>query len=691
LQRLEAADGTEEGTAKDVPAELLLNMDLSRLTFDERILAFAEAPETPLLERVRFLGMFGERRDDFFMTRVARFKRMLAGGSLERSMDGLTPGEQLDAIAIRARQIMRRAYTLLGNLIPECEQHGIIVERWSDLDEDDRTYVRDTYGARLAALVTPLAADPTHPFPHIRNLRPALAAIVRLPQGNQEQFIAVELPGDLPRFVPLPEGHRFVTLEDVVEATLPELYRGLQVLRAHMFRITRSANIDIDSDPLDMLQAVEEKITMRPFQEIVRLEVEKSMPPDMRHHLLRELQFDSEDEPSSLDEQDVYTVERFVDLAALEEIAALDLPELKFPPRQPKVPLDAGRSVFDQIRERERFVHFPHDSFEESVERLLRDAAEDPDTVAVKVTVYRTSKDSGVVEALQRARENGKDALAMVELKASFDEQRNIEWARGLEAAGIRVVFSPPKYKVHAKIALVLRREGDELRRYAYIGTGNLNARTASSYIDVGIFTADEALTEEVNAVFNLLTGYSAGEEMDKLLVAPFNMRRRFLRMIEREAEHARAGRPALIRGQLNGLADRRLIGALYRASQAGVRIELMVREICALRPGVPGVSENIRIVTQVGRYLQHARIFHFRNGGADEYYIGSADWRPRNMVERVEVATPVRDPEHQQRLSEILDLTLTHPERWELRADGTYSRGGEVIGQIEVAAAAAS
>ncbi|HSJ13408.1 MAG TPA: polyphosphate kinase 1 [Longimicrobiales bacterium] len=683
LQRLEAADGTQEGSAKEVPSELLLNMDLSRLAFDERILAFAEDPRTPLLERVRFLGMFGERRDDFFMTRVARFKLLAGIGSEKRSMDGMTPGEQLDAIGIRARQIMRRSYALLAALVPELERHGIVVERWPELSHEDREYLRETYGARLAALVTPLAADPTHPFPHIRNLRPALAATVRLRETGQEQFIAVELPGDLPRFVPLPGGHRFVTLEDVVEATLPELYRGLQVLRANMFRITRSANIDIDADPLDMLQAIEEKVTQRPFQEIVRLEVEKSMPPDMRHRLLRELQFDSEDTPTTLSEQDVYTVERFVDLAALEEIAALDLPELKFPPRDPHVPLEADRSVFDQVRERERFVHFPFDSFEESVERLLREAADDPDTVAVKVTVYRTSKDSGVVEALRRARENGKDAVAMVELKASFDEQRNIEWARGLEAAGIRVVFSPPKYKVHAKIALVLRREGEELRRYAYIGTGNLNARTAASYIDVGILTAEASLTEEVNGVFNLLTGYSAGEEMDELLVAPFNMRRRFLRLIEREAEHARAGRPALIRGQLNGLADRRLIGALYRASQAGVKIEMMVREICALRPGVPGVSDNIRIVTLVGRFLQHARIFHFHNAGADEYYIGSADWRPRNMVERIEVATPVRDPDHQRRLADILDETLAHPDGWLLRPDGTYLRDGRVIGLV--------
>lgn len=681
LQRLEAADGTEEASPKEVPPDLLLNMDLSRLSFDERILVFAEDEKTPLLERVRFLGMYSERRDDFFTTRVARFKRMLLTAPEERSIDGLLPGEQLDAIAIRARQIMRRAYALLANeLLPQLEQHGIHIERWSELSEEDRQYVRETYGARLAALITPLAADPTHPFPHLRNLRPALAAIVRPPEGGREQFIAVELPGDLPRFVPLPGRYRFVTLEDIIEASLPELYRGLHVERAHTFRITRSANIDIDSDPLDMLQAVEEKIGLRPFQEIVRLEVEKSMPPEMRHRLLRELQFDNEETPTTLSEQDVYTVDRIVDLAALEEIAAIDMPQLKFVTKERRDPLEA-RNIFEQIRERERFVHFPHDSFEKSVERLLLDAADDPDVLAIKVTVYRTSKDSGVVEALRRARQNGKDAVAMVELKASFDEQRNIEWARGLEAAGIRVVFSPPKFKVHAKIALVLRREGEELRRYAYIGTGNLNARTAATYIDVGILTADPTLTEEVNGVFNLLTGYSAGGEMTSLLVAPFNMRRRFLRLIEREAEHARAGRGGYIRGQLNGLADRRLINALYRASQAGVKIELMVREICALRPGVPGVSENIRITTQVGRYLQHARIFHFRNGGEDEYYIGSADWRPRNMIERIEVAAPVRDPEHQAKLSAILETTLRHPEAWELRADGCYVRGEDVIG----------
>ena len=682
LQRLEAADGTAEPSPKEVPPHMLLNMELSRMAFDERILVIAEDERVPLLERVRFLGMFGQRRDDFFMTRVARFKRMVAAGDTERSMDGLTPSEQLDVIAVRARQMMRRAYALLGQqLVPALAGEGITIESWEDLSNQDREYIRATYGDRLESLVMPVAADPTHPFPHVRNLRPALAATVRMSGDRRGRFIAVELPGDLPRFVPLPGGDRFVPLEDVLKATLPEFYTGLEVVRAHTFRVTRSANIDLDDDPHDILETVAEKVARRPFQEVVRLEVERSMPPEMRLHLLRELQFDAEEYASTLGEQDVYTVERIVDLAALQEIAALDRPQLRFEPTTPAAPFPATQDIFALIAERERFVQFPFDSFADSVERLLQEAADDEGVAAIKVTLYRTSRDSPIVSALRRARENGKDAVAMVELKASFDEQRNIEWARSLEQAGIRVVFSPPKYKVHAKVALIVRREGDGLRRYAYIGTGNLNGATAASYVDVGIFTADPVLTQEVNTVFNLLTGYSAGAEIDRLLVSPFNMRRRFLRMIAREIEHAQAGRPARIRAQLNGLADRRLIAALYQASQAGVEIDMMVREICALRPGMPGVSERIRITSLLGRFLQHARIFHFHNGGDDEYYIGSADWRPRNMRERVEIITPVRDPEHCERLDSILQETLYHPDTWVLQSDGTYVRDGDVIG----------
>jgi polyphosphate kinase len=674
LQRLEGEKTAFELSPSDVPPRLLLNMELSRLAFDERILIIAEDPATPLLERVRFLGMFGQRRDDFFMSRVAHFKRLLARGDDTRTLDGLTPAEQLGVIAIRARQITERAYRLLNRrLLPDLEAHGIRLERWDSLSEEDRAYLRATYGRSIETLVMPLVADPAHPFPHVRNLRPALATIVRTPEDGSEQLVAVELPGDLPRFVPLAGGRRFVLLENVIEAALPELYPGLEVVSAHTFRVTRSAKLDLTGEPLDILQLVEEEVTRRPFQEVVRLEVEHAMPMHMRHHLLREFQYELEQQLSVPGEQDVYAVGRLVDLAALQELAAIEMPELKFQPLERRAPLAAERDLFSQVAERERLFHFPWDDFEASVERFLHEAAVDTDVVSIKVTLYRTSSDSGVVAALREARARGKEVVALVELKASFDEQRNIEWARELEQDGIRIVFSPIRFKVHAKIALVVRREAGELRRYAYIGTGNLNAATARAYVDLGLLTADPELTREVGSVFNLLTGYSTGAEIRSLLVAPFDMRQRLLRLIERETAHARAGRPARIRVQINGLADRRLIGALYRASQAGVKIDMMVREICALRPGVPRVSENIRVVSLVGRLLQHARIIHFANNGSDEYYIGSADWRPRNLSERVEVATPIRDPEQHALLDRILDATLNDPDAWELTPDGEF------------------
>jgi polyphosphate kinase len=677
LQRLEASDPSWEQPHSGVPPDLLLNMELSRLSFDERVLAIADDPAVPLLERLRFLSMFGARRDDFFMSRVAHFKRLLVRDETARSIDGLTPAETLDAIATRVRDITHTAYEILNSrLLPALQEHGIRIEPWSALSDDDRSYVWSNFGERIDALVMPIVADPAHPFPHVRNLRPALAAIVRTPESGAEQFVAIEMPGELPRFVPLPGGRRFVQLEDVIEAALPRLYPGLEVLSAHTFRVTRSAHMDLTGEPLDMLQAVEEEVSRRPFQEVVRLEVENTMPPGLRHELLREFQFEIEEQLSTPGEQDVYTAGRVVDLASLAELAALDMPELRFQPMRFQSPLDEDRSVFDQIGERDRLFHFPYDHFEGSVERFLFEAADDPDVVSMRATLYRTSPDSGVVAALRQARARGKEVAVLVELKASFDERRNIEWARGLQQDGIRVVFSPIRFKVHAKIALVVRREGEEMRRYAYIGTGNLNAATARSYVDIGLLTADRGLAREVGAVFNLLTGYSGGGEISRLLVAPFDMRRRLLRLIDREASHASAGRPARIRLQLNGLADRRLIGALYRASAAGVRIELMVREICSLRPGVPGVSDNITVVSVVGRLLQHARIFHFHNAGEDEYYIGSADWRPRNMAERIEVAAPVTDPGHHRRLDAILDATLNDPGAWRLLPDGEHTAG---------------
>jgi polyphosphate kinase len=659
------------------PPETLLNMELSELAFQERVLALAEDEATPLLERVRFLSILGSNLDQFFRTRVAGFHKQLASGSRKLTLDGMTPAQQLEVIGIRVRQILAATYDYLwGRLIPDLEREGIQVLPWNALEERDREYLEDNYAMQLAAVLTPLAADPSHPFPHIRNLRPALAVVVRSPESSEEHFAAIEMPGDLPRFVPLPGGRRFIPIEEVIRAGLPELYRGLQVVHAHVFRVTRSANLSIDEDAPDLLQAVQEKLLRRPLGPVVRLEVEQSMPLEMRETLLHELQFSGGDAVATLSSADLYPVDRLVDLFGLAEIADLPMEELHYPPLDRRAPIDASRSVWQQLSAGDLLLRFPFDSFEESVERVLAAAANDEKVVSVKITLYRTSRSSQVVNLLRKARRQGKDVLALVELKASFDEQRNIEWARKLESTGIHVVYGPAHLKVHAKVLLIVRREETGLRRYVYIGTGNLNAATAAAYTDLGLFTVDKMFGEELQDVFNGLTGYSAPTEFEALLVAPFNMRERFLALINREIEHAQAGRGGHIRVKINGLTDPEVISALYRASQAGVRCELVVRGICCLRPGVPGLSENITVCSILGRFLEHARIYEFGNAGEPEYFIGSADWRPRNLSRRVEIVAPILDPAHRATLASILSEDLANPVGWILEADGSYHQG---------------
>ena len=668
--------------ARDVPSEMLLNPELSRLSFDERILVMVADERIPLLERVRFLSMFGTRLDDFFTTRIAEFKEQVAAGEVDTSLDGLTPEAQLDVTRIRARRILERAYSLLtDNLLPEMEEQGIRVRRWAELERADREYLRRTYEPQAEAVLTPVIADPTHPFPHMRNLRPAIAAIVRLPESTAEHFVAIELPSGMPRFVELPDARDFIPLEELILAWLPTLYPGLHIVEASTFRVARSAVVEFDEEPAGgVLAAVEEQVARRPFGEVVRLEVERAMPMALRDRLLRELQFEMPEVRTALSQDDVYPVERLVDLAALHELAEIDIPELHYEPIERTSPLAPDRPIFDQLKERDVLVQFPAHSFDDTVERFLDEAADDADVVAIKITLYRTDANSRLVRALGRARGVGKDAFALVELKASFDERRNIEWARSLQNAGIHVVFSPASIKVHAKVALVLRREAGGVRRYVYIGTGNLNAATARGYTDVGILTADDELAEEVNDVFNLLTGYSGANDFQHLLVSPFTMRDRFMAMIDREIDHAHAGRGGRIRIQMNGLADRRMIAALYRASLEGVKIDMAVREICCLRPGIEGLSENVRVVSKLGRFLQHSRIYCFHNAGEPEYFLGSADWRPRNLSKRVEVITPVRDAAHRETLDAVLDAILNDPEAWELQPDGSHVRGAEVV-----------
>lgn len=675
------ADAPARAPAVKLPPDALINQEMSELAFQRRVLALAEDVQTPLLERVRFLSILGSNVDEFFMTRVAGFHQQVASGSDKRTLDGLTPEEQLDLISIRVRQLYAHAYRYLWNgLVPELEKHDIQLLSWNNLGEEDRQYLLDNYTTPLGAVLTPLVADPSHPFPHIRNLRPALGVIIRVPETRTDHFAAVELPGDLPRFVPLPGGRRFIPLEEVVAASLPALYFGLEVVSAHPFRVTRSANFTIDDEISDLLQAVEEKVHKRPLGPVVRLEVEQSMPEEMREMLLREFQFESRERTSTLRHEDVFAVDRLVDLYGLREIASLPIEEFHYPPLQRQSPLDAERPLWPVLRERNVLVHFPYDSFEASVERMLAEAARDDNVISIKVTLYRTNRSSRVVKLLRRARRTGKEVVALIELKASFDEKRNIEWARALESSGIHVVYGPAHLKVHAKLALVVRREKEGIRRYLYIGTGNLNAATAAAYTDLGLLTTDPELGNEVNDVFHSLTGYSIRTDYEHLLVAPFNMRDRFLQLIDREIEHARAGRGGRLTIKLNGLSDSQLIAALYQASQAGVRVELIVRGLCSLRPGVPGLSENITVISILGRFLEHARIYRFDNAGNPEHFIGSADWRPRNLSRRVEVVTPVRDPNLCVILDDILEGNLANPEAWELMPDGEYVRRTPVV-----------
>ncbi|HEX6070182.1 MAG TPA: polyphosphate kinase 1, partial [Longimicrobiaceae bacterium] len=666
------------------PPETLLNMEVSELAFQERVLALAEHSSTPLLERVRFLSILGSNLDQFFRTRVAGFHKQLASGSSKLTLDGMTAEQQLEVIGIRVRHLLDRTYTFLRErLLPELEREGIVLLHWEDLDHTDRDYLEDNYAMQLGAVLTPLAADPSRPFPHIRNLRPALAVIVRTPGTDEERFAAIELPGDLPRFVPLPGGRRFIPIEEMIRASLPELYRGLEVVQAHVFRVTRSANISIDEDTPDLLQAVQEKLLRRPLGPVVRLEVEEAMPLETRESLLRELQFASGEAVSTLSSADLYPVAGLVDLFGLEEIADLPMEEMHYPPLERSSPLDPSRSVWEILSDGDVLLRFPYDSFERTVERVLEAAATDDAVVSVKITLYRTSRSSQVVRLLRTARRAGKDVLAVVELKASFDEQRNIEWARKLESAGIHVVYGPAQLKVHAKVMLIVRREEEGLKRYLYIGTGNLNAATAAAYTDLGLLTEDEGLGEELQDVFNGLTGYSAPTEFERLLVAPFNMRERFLELIAREVAHAAEGRGGHIRVKINGLTDPEIIAALYRASQTGVRCELVVRGLCSLRPGVVGLSENILVRSILGRFLEHARIYEFGNAGEPEYFIGSADWRPRNLSRRVEIVTPVENPAHRAVLAEILTEDLANPDGWDLHADGSYHQGEPAV-QLE-------
>jgi polyphosphate kinase len=678
-QRVEAVARADAPSPPDLEdSSLYFNRELSWLDFNDRVLQLAEDASVPLLERVKFCAIWESNLDEFFMVRVANLHDQLEAGVDARGADGMSATDQIDAIRERVLgQRVRLSRCFERELHPALAEHGIRVispQRASpdELEELGRAFERSIFPA-----LTPLAIGLGRPFPYISNLSLSLAVTLRDPDQATEVFARVKVPKELlGRFVAIGDtGRTLVPLEDLIAANLGSLFPGMEVTDYAFFRVTRDTDYDVSDEADDLLQAVEEELRRRRFGEVVRLEVDRAMSPRLRHWLR---------DAMDIDERQLYEVDGPLDMADLWDVVGVGgFSELRDPPHvgvtPPRLRGEDGEEadVFAELREADILVHHPYDSFTTSVERFVRQAVDDPDVLAIKQTVYRTSADSPLVPSLIEAAERGKQAVCMVELKARFDERANIRWAKKLEQAGVHVVYGLPALKSHAKCILIVRREGDGVRHYAHIGTGNYNPKTARLYTDLGLFTADPEIGADLAEMFNYLTGYSRPRRYRKVLVAPFNLQEGILREIERTIEAHSPERPARIRMKMNSLLDAPSIRALYRASQAGVPVELNVRGICALRPGIPGVSERIDVVSVVGRFLEHSRIFSFeRPGEVERVFIGSADLMPRNLYNRVELVSPVEDPAIRADLMDVLDRSLAdNTNAWVLGADGGWTR----------------
>lgn len=655
-----------------VPAAepLFFNRELSWLDFNQRVLELSQDRDLPLLERVKYLAIFASNLDEFFMKRVGGLQRQRIAKLAERSLDGMTAAEQLDAIHARVRAMLDRQLDLWQNdLRPALAEVGVQIRGYDALTEPERQFVDDYFSRQIFPILTPLAVDPGHPFPFISNLSKSMGVMLEHPGRPEPLFVRIKTPEHLPRYVPLPTRNHFIPVEQIIAGNLPTLFPGMKVLENQLFRVTRNADIEFDEeDADDLLAQVEQELRRRRMAGVVRLELPIDMSPAMRQFII---------EGMEVDPADVYTINGPIDMDDLMALASIDLPDLKFRPWKPLVPArlrDDDTDMFAVIRAGDLLVHHPYEDFAASVERFIEVAAADPKVLAIKMTLYRTSSDSSFVPALIRAAEAGKQVAVLVEIKARFDEQRNVELAQKLEKAGVHVVYGLVGLKTHTKIAMVVREEPDGLRTYTHIGTGNYNTKTAQLYTDLGLFTCNPDITADVVELFHYLTGRSLKRDYRRLLVAPVNMRSRFLDKIAREAEHARAGRPARIIAKMNQLQDSQIIRALYDASRAGVKIDLVVRGFCCLRPGVPGLSENIRVISILGRFLEHSRIFHFHNNNQPEYFIGSADWMVRNLDYRVEAITPIDEPALCQHLKEALDLAIAgQGHSWQLQPDGSW------------------
>ena len=680
--RADAAPPTAAKADLNDPA-LYVNRELSLLAFQRRVLEEAEDKRNPLLERVKFLSILGSNLDEFFMVRVAGLAAQVDAGSVEVGADGMSPRAQLAAIRREVKRLLKESRRCAVRLMRALEEQGLAVRDWSELNETQLRNATRYFTETVFPVLTPLAFDPGRPFPHISNLSLNLAVVIKDGSGR-EHFARVKVPDSLPQLVPVNlyvkadsakrRGRRLdlVWLEQVIAANLPSLFPGMEVLESYPFHVTRDADIAIkELEAEDLLETIEEGVRQRRFGTVIRLMVTDNMPS----HILKILMSNLE-----VGIREVYRTSGPLSLKRLMYLYSLDRPELKDPPFVPTMLNIAHQgedgNLFGMIRRQNVLLHHPFDSFQPVVE-FLRSAAHDPNVVAIKVCLYRVGRNSPVVEALLEAIEEDKQVAVLVELKARFDEESNIEWARALERAGVHVVYGLLGLKIHSKIALVVRREGDRMARYVHLSTGNYNAVTAHLYTDIGMFTSDEAIADDVADLFNYLTGYSAKSDYRKLIVAPVNLRARFEELIEREIVHCRKGNGGHLIFKMNSLVDRRLIRAMYRASQAGVRIELLVRGICCLRPGVPGVSENITVTSIVGRFLEHSRVYYFQNGGNEEVYVGSADLMPRNIDHRVEVLYPVEDPRMVRRLrDDVLALYLAdNVKARQMQSDGAYVR----------------
>ena len=664
----------------ELPPNRYLDRELSWLAFNQRVLELAEDPNMFLLERVNFLAIFASNLDEFFMVRVAGLKRRIATGLAVTSSSGLSPQEVLSEISREAHRLQERhAQLFIETIKPAMKEKGIRIVRWANLEESERGLLHEYFQNQIFPVLTPLAVDPAHPFPYISGLSLNLAVVLKNPDSGKEHFARVKVPPLLPRFVRIPgntgvQDARFVPLEDIIGEYLGLLFPGMQVLQHHTFRVTRNEDLEVDEDEGEnLLLALEKELLRRRFGPPVRLEVANDINPEVLDLLIREL---------DISQEDVYHLPSPLDLTGLFEISSLKRADLRYPPhpvitnRYLQPVEDKDVSIFSAMRQRDILMHHPYESFSTSVQAFVEQAAADPKVLAIKQTLYRTSGDSPIVDALIAAAEAGKQVLALVEIKARFDEQNNIAWARKLEQAGVHVVYGIVGLKTHCKLALVIRQEKGQLRRYCHVGTGNYNPKTARYYEDYGLLTARESVGEDLTKLFNQLSGYAPEAAFKSLMVSPNGVREGLTARIEQEIAHKQAGKDARIRIKVNSLVDEQIIDSLYKASNAGVPVEILVRGMCALKPGVAGLSENIKVRSVLGRYLEHSRIFAFEGGGDPAVFIGSADMMHRNLDRRVEALVRLSQPDHIRELNALFETAMdAKVASWYLASDGTWTR----------------